>query len=50
MAAQRGKDMLLKLRDDAGTFISVAGLRSRRLVFDTEAVDITHAESAGRYL
>jgi TP901-1 family phage major tail protein len=49
MAAQRGKDMLLKLRDDAGNFISVAGLRSRRLVFDTETVDITHAESAGRW-
>jgi TP901-1 family phage major tail protein len=49
MAAQRGKDMLLKIRDDAGAFVTVAGLRSRRIAFDAEAVDVTHAESAGRW-
>jgi len=49
MAAQRGKDMLLKVRDDTSAFITVAGLRSRRISFDAEAVDITHAESAGRW-
>ncbi|MGL5115888.1 MAG: phage major tail protein, TP901-1 family [Beijerinckiaceae bacterium] len=49
MAAQRGKDMLLKLRDDAGVFVTVAGLRARKLVFNAEAVDVTHAESAGRW-
>jgi TP901-1 family phage major tail protein len=49
MAAQRGKDMLLKLRDDASAFITVAGLRSRRITFNAEAVDVTHAESAGRW-
>jgi TP901-1 family phage major tail protein len=49
MAAQRGKDMLLKMRDDASAFVSVAGLRSRRISFDAEAVDITHAESIGRW-
>lgn len=49
MAAQRGKDMLLKLADDGGQFLSVAGLRSRRIVFNTELVDVTHAESAGRW-
>ncbi len=49
MAAQRGKDMLLKMRDDAGAFVTVAGLRSRRIAFDAEAVDVTHAESAGRW-
>jgi TP901-1 family phage major tail protein len=49
MAAQRGKDMLLKMRDDSGAFVSVAGLRSRRISFDAEAVDITHAESIGRW-
>ncbi len=49
MAAQRGKDMLLKMRDDTSAFVSVAGLRSRRIAFDAEAVDITHAESIGRW-
>ena len=49
MAAQRGKDMLLKVRDDTSAFVTVAGLRSRRIAFNAEAVDITHAESAGRW-
>jgi TP901-1 family phage major tail protein len=49
MAAQRGKDMLLKVRDENGAFVTVAGLRSRRIAFDAEAVDITHTESAGRW-
>jgi TP901-1 family phage major tail protein len=49
MAAQRGKDMLLKLADDGGTYVTVAGLRSRRIVFNAEQVDVTHAESAGRW-
>jgi TP901-1 family phage major tail protein len=49
MAAQRGKDMLLKLADDGGLFVSVAGLRSRRIMFNAEMVDVTHAESAGRW-
>ncbi len=49
MAAQRGKDMLLKMRDDGGAFVTVAGLRSRRIAFDAETVDITHTESAGRW-
>lgn len=49
MAAQRGKDMLLKMREDGGAFATVAGLRSRRIAFDAETVDVTHAESAGRW-
>jgi TP901-1 family phage major tail protein len=49
MPAQRGKDMLLKLADDGGSFVAVAGLRSRRIVFNAEQVDVTHAESAGRW-
>jgi TP901-1 family phage major tail protein len=46
MAAQKGKDLLVKI-DDAGNFVTVAGLRTRRLAFNAETVDITHAESAG---
>jgi TP901-1 family phage major tail protein len=50
MPAQKGKDLLLKV-DPAGTgtFTTVAGLRSRALSFNTEPVDITHSESAGRW-
>jgi TP901-1 family phage major tail protein len=50
MSAQKGKDLLLKLDSDgAGTFVTVAGLRSRSVAFNTETVDITHAESAGQW-
>lgn len=48
MAAQRGKDILLKI-EDGGTFVSVAGLRTKRLSFDTATVDVTDADSAGRW-
>lgn len=50
MAAQKGKDLLLKVDSDGlGTLVSVAGLRSRSLAFNTETVDVTHAESAGHW-
>jgi TP901-1 family phage major tail protein len=50
MSAQKGKDLLLKLDSDgAGAFVTVAGLRSRSVAFNTETVDITHAESAGQW-
>jgi TP901-1 family phage major tail protein len=50
MPAQKGKDLLLKLDSDgAGTFTTVAGLRSKSLAFNSETVDITHAESAGQW-
>lgn len=48
MAAQKGRDLLLKI-DEGGTFMTVAGLRSRRLAFNAETVDVTDAESAGRW-
>jgi TP901-1 family phage major tail protein len=50
MTAQKGKDLLLKLDSDGlGSFVTVAGLRSRSLSFNAETVDITHAESAGQW-
>jgi len=50
MAAQSGKDMLLKLDSTgAGGFVTVAGLRTRTLAFNAAAIDITDAESAGRW-
>lgn len=48
MSAQRGKDLLLKMHDGTG-FVTVAGLRSRKIAFNAETVDVTHAESAGRW-
>ncbi len=48
MTAQKGKDLLIKIADGAG-FTTVAGLRTRRLSFNAETVDITHAESANRW-
>ena len=48
MAAQSGKDMLLKLDSTgSGSFLTVAGLRTRSLAFNAAAIDITDAESAG---
>jgi TP901-1 family phage major tail protein len=50
MAAQSGRDMLLKLDETgAGSFVTVAGLRSKRLAFNAQSVDVTDAESAGRW-
>jgi TP901-1 family phage major tail protein len=48
MTAQKGKDLLVKIADGSG-FTTVAGLRTRRLTFNAETVDITHAESANRW-
>ncbi len=49
MSAQKGKDLLLKAADGAGGFVAVAGLRARQIAFNAETVDVTHAESAGRW-
>ncbi|MBI1204006.1 MAG: phage major tail protein, TP901-1 family [Rhodopseudomonas sp.] len=48
MTAQKGKDLLIKIADGAG-FTTVAGLRTRRLAFNAETVDTTHAESVNRW-
>jgi TP901-1 family phage major tail protein len=50
MGAQKGKDLLLKLDfDQNGAFETVAGMRSRRIAFNAEAIDVTNADSAGRW-
>lgn len=50
MTAQKGKDILLKLYEDGlGSFITVAGMRTKRLAFNSETVDVTDADSAGRW-
>ncbi|MFZ9501092.1 MAG: phage major tail protein, TP901-1 family [Beijerinckiaceae bacterium] len=49
MAAQKGKDLLLKLDDGAGAFVAVAGLRTQRFALNADPVDVTNQESAGRW-
>ena len=50
MTAQSGKDLLLKLdQTGSGSFITVAGLRTRALAFNAAPIDVTDAESAGRW-
>ncbi|GGE94802.1 phage major tail protein, TP901-1 family [Stappia taiwanensis] len=50
MAAQAGKDLLLKCDSDGiGGFVTVAGLRARRIALNAASVDITDADSAGRW-
>ena len=50
MVAQKGKDLLLKIDSTGlGSFVTVAGLRSKRIAFNSETVDITDADSAGRW-
>ncbi|MBB5044519.1 phage major tail protein, TP901-1 family [Shinella fusca] len=48
MTAQKGRDLLLKIDNGAG-FVTAAGLRSKRLAFNAQLVDVTDAESAGRW-
>ena len=48
MTAQKGKDLLIRIADGGG-FVAVAGLRARQLAFNAETVDVTSAESAGRW-
>lgn len=50
MTAQKGKDLLLKIdTTGAGAFATVAGLRTRRIAFNAETVDITDTDSSGRW-
>jgi TP901-1 family phage major tail protein len=49
MAAQRGKDLLLKIDDGSGAFVTVGGLRTKRIALNADAVDITNADSVGRW-
>jgi TP901-1 family phage major tail protein len=50
MSAQAGRDLLLKL-DGAGdgVFVSVAGLRARRITLNAASLDVTDSDSPGRW-
>ncbi|PHS40231.1 MAG: phage major tail protein, TP901-1 family [Robiginitomaculum sp.] len=45
MAAQRGRDMLIKIRNDQNAFVTVAGLRTKSLKFGAKTIDITDSGS-----
>ena len=51
MAAQRGKDILLKIGNGATPplFTTVAGLRARTISLNARTVDATDGDSAGRW-
>lgn len=49
MTAQAGKDMLLKIIETDGTATIIAGLRTKRLALNAQTIDITDADSAGRW-
>ena len=50
MAAQSGSDLLLKVDETGGgAFVTVGGLRSKRISFGAAAVDVTDQASAGRW-
>ncbi len=51
MTMQRGKDILLKLEEPAGSpvFLTMAGLRARTISLNAKTIDTTNADSAGEW-
>ena len=49
MTAQAGKDMLLKSVEPDNSTTTIAGLRTKRLTLNAQSVDITDADSNGRW-
>lgn len=47
MAAQNGKDLLIKIDQGSGLFETIAGLRAQRISFNAESVDATNLDSLG---
>jgi len=47
MAAQKGKDVLMKINTSGSTYVTVGGLRSSSITLSDESVDITNKDSLG---
>jgi len=50
LGAQKGKDLLLKV--DTGMpdgYVTVAGMRTKKIAFNSQSVDVTDQDSAGRW-
>ncbi|MEZ5945912.1 MAG: phage major tail protein, TP901-1 family [Hyphomonas sp.] len=45
MAGQKGRDILLKISDGAGAFVTLAGIRASRIQLSAAMVDATGADS-----
>ncbi len=50
MAAQKGKDVLIKINTTSSTYVTLGGLRSSSITFSDEAVDITSKDDNGHRL
>lgn len=48
MPGQKGKDLVVKIDDGSG-YVTVAGLKARRLAFNAETIDATNAQSSGQW-
>jgi len=46
MAAQSGRDMLVKIKNQTDAFVTLAGLRSKSFQLNAQTVDITNTDSA----
>jgi len=50
LGAQKGKDLLLKVDTGMpGGYVTVAGLRTKKIAFNSQSVDVTDQDSAGRW-
>ncbi|WP_162651594.1 phage major tail protein, TP901-1 family [Lentilitoribacter sp. Alg239-R112] len=48
MTMQKGKDLLVKV-DQEGDFVTVAGLRAKRLTFNHDKLDLANAETLDKW-
>lgn len=49
MPAQKGKDLLLKMDDGTGTFVTIGGIRTKRLALNAQTIDTTSADSFNQW-
>ena len=49
MPAQKGKDLLLKMDDGTGTFVTIGGIRTKRLALNAQTIDTTSADSINQW-
>lgn len=49
MAGQKGRDVLAKVDNGSGSFITIGGMRSKSISLNSETVDITDGESANQW-
>lgn len=45
MSAQAGRDLLLKVKNTSGDFVTAAGLRTKTIKLGARQIDVTHEQS-----